>query len=382
MPEVLALAHFFADPGDIFRRLAGLESPVLLASGGDHPAGRWDIIAAEPDGERSRIVGSDCTEMEIREVFAELQQLGAAAQTDSAPDKLPFYGGHIGFMSYELGRRLHGLPPAPGAALPLAALHFYPWAIVQDRHERRAYLVCERGQRAALVPRVEALLQQPAPDDHAFGLQEPFTPAWDLQEYTAVFERVKAYIRSGDCYQINIGQPFTARFRGSLFDAYQQLTPLAQAPFSAFLPLTDGNALLSLSPERFLTIDRGRVETRPIKGTRPRFSDPWLDRRAAQELQSSEKERAENLMIVDLLRNDIGRFCRPGSVAVDALFSLESYATVHHLVSVVSGELQDDCQPLQLLLGCMPGGSITGAPKRRAMQIIDELEPAPRGAWC
>jgi para-aminobenzoate synthetase component 1 len=144
----------------------------------------------------------------------------------------------------------------------------------------------------------------------------------------------------------------------------------------------DSGSLLCLSPERFLTVRAGEVETRPIKGTRPRGATAQRDRAAAQALLASEKERAENLMIVDLLRNDIGRFCRPGSVRVEALFEIESYATVHHLVSSVRGNLAPDVTPLQLLLGCLPGGSITGAPKHRAMEIIDELEPASRQAWC
>ena len=164
--------------------------------------------------------------------------------------------------------------------------------------------------------------------------------------------------------------------------AYDRLRGIARAPFSALLPLDEDHLLLSLSPERYLTTDGQTVETRPIKGTRPRSNDEAIDAAAARDLLSSEKERAENLMIVDLMRNDLGKFCETGSITVDELFGLESYATVHHLVSVIRGQLRHDTTPLALLLGCLPGGSITGAPKRRAMEIIDHLEPASRQAWC
>ena len=183
----------------------------------------------------------------------------------------------------------------------------------------------------------------------------------------------------------NTSRPETATrstWRGDPFAAYQILREVAAAPFSGYLQLADQQALLCLSPERFLSLQGQQVETRPIKGTRPRFADPARDLRSARELRNSPKDRAENLMIVDLLRNDLGHSCVPGSIHVDQLFALETYPTVHHLVSTIRGELAPDRGPLDLLRDSFPGGSITGAPKRRAMQIIAELEPHSREAYC
>ncbi|MEZ5501956.1 MAG: anthranilate synthase component I family protein [Halioglobus sp.] len=173
-----------------------------------------------------------------------------------------------------------------------------------------------------------------------------------------------------------------ARYRGDPWAAYRALRPLAAAPFAAYLTLAQDAALLCLSPERFLSLHGHRVETSPIKGTRPRDTDPQADALARADLRASQKDRAENLMIVDLLRNDLGRSCVPGSIHVDRLFEVQSYPTVHHLVSTISGELQAGRNAMDLLRDSFPGGSITGAPKRRAMEIIAELEPDERSVYC
>ena len=194
--------------------------------------------------------------------------------------------------------------------------------------------------------------------------------------------RDRAYIHAGDCYQVNLAQRFSADYRGDPWHAYRALRTVAAAPFSAYLALGADNAVICLSPERFLSLHGHHVETAPIKGTRPRHSDHAADRQAARELRASHKDRAENLMIVDLLRNDLGRSCVPGSIHVDRLFEVQSLPTVHHLVSTISGELRPDRRAAELLRDCFPGGSITGAPKRRAMEIIAELEPDPRQVYC
>ena len=199
--------------------------------------------------------------------------------------------------------------------------------------------------------------------------------------YTAAFKRVQRYIRAGDCYQVNLAQRFAAPAKGDPWSAYCRLRELNPAPFSAYLKTPFGE-VLSSSPERFLSLRHGQVETRPIKGTRPRGANAADDAALRQVLSESEKDRAENLMIVDLLRNDLGRVCRPGSIQVPALFATETYASVHHLVSTVRGELRHDEDAVSLLRACFPGGSITGAPKIRAMQIIEELEPHRRGVYC
>jgi para-aminobenzoate synthetase component 1 len=262
-------------------------------------------------------------------------------------------------------------------------VRLHPWAIVQDRWNDEAMLVGVEASNHEISYRIERLLNE-EPDSPAapLTLSQPFRSDWDFADYERRFAAVQRYIVDGDCYQINLGQRFEAPYSGSVHAAYRSLRDVAKAPFSALVPLDSQAALLCVSPERFLTVDGTRVSTHPIKGTRPRSSDPAEDQGLAEELLNSAKERAENLMIVDLLRNDIGRFCTAGSVFVEELFTVESYATVHHLVSHVRATLGGDTSPLALLLGCMPGGSITGAPKHRAMQLIDELEGAPRESWC
>jgi para-aminobenzoate synthetase component 1 len=203
----------------------------------------------------------------------------------------------------------------------------------------------------------------------------------DRAAYAAAFERIQHYIREGDCYQVNLAQRFAAHAEGDAWQAYRRLRAINPAPFSAYLSFPFGQ-ILSASPERFLRLRNGQVETRPIKGTRPRNASPASDRALAEELRQSTKDRAENLMIVDLLRNDLGKSCEPGSIRVPALFAVESFATVHHLVSTIEGRLAPGMDALDLLRGCFPGGSITGAPKLRAMQIIEELEPNRRGVYC
>ena len=225
--------------------------------------------------------------------------------------------------------------------------------------------------------------QVPEPDARAsaFRLSAPFQPLWERPDYVAAFERVQHYILAGDCYQINLTQALQAPYQGDPLTLFRALVGRFRAPFSGYVQF-NGQAVLSFSPERFLRIEKDQVETRPIKGTRPRRADPLADHQEARALLASEKDRAENLMIVDLLRNDLGRFCVPGSIRVPALFALERYSNVHHLVSTVTGTLREAVTPLAVLEGCSPGGSITGAPKIRAMQIIRELEPLPRGVYC
>jgi para-aminobenzoate synthetase component 1 len=192
---------------------------------------------------------------------------------------------------------------------------------------------------------------------------------------------VKAYILEGDCYQVNLAQQFSASARGDAWSGYRELRRLNPAPFSAFLS-TPFAKVLSSSPERFLQVRDAQAQTRPIKGTRPRGPTHEADAALARELADSAKDRAENLMIVDLLRNDLGRVCTPGSIRVPGIFEVESYATVHHLVSTITGRLAPREDAASLLRACFPGGSVTGAPKIRAMEIIEELEPRRRSVYC
>ncbi len=210
----------------------------------------------------------------------------------------------------------------------------------------------------------------------------PFTPLTTHEKFVADVRRVKDWIAAGDIYQANLSQAFTATVSGGdLFDLYESLREVSPAPMAAYLNL-DGHEILSSSPETFLKISGRGIATRPIKGTRPRFPDPDDDRRSAYELQTSAKEIAELVMITDLLRNDLGQVCEFGSVEVTEMLRLETLAQVHHLVSTVTGTLRAEVDAVTALAACFPGGSITGAPKKRAMEIIHELEQRPRGVYC
>lgn len=209
-----------------------------------------------------------------------------------------------------------------------------------------------------------------------------FTPVTDREHFIRGVEAIKSWIAAGDIYQVNLSQAFTASVTGDdLFSLYETLREASPAPMAAYLAL-DGEEILSSSPESFLKISGHGIETRPIKGTRPRFADPDEDRRSAYELQTSAKEISELIMITDLLRNDLGQVCEFGSVEVTEMLRLETLAQVHHLVSTVTGTLRPEVDALAAIAACFPGGSITGAPKKRAMEIIRQLEPSPRGIYC
>jgi para-aminobenzoate synthetase component I len=218
-------------------------------------------------------------------------------------------------------------------------------------------------------------------EDRGFEIT-PFEAATSHRDFIRGVERIREWIAAGDIYQVNLSQAFEAKVAGgSLFGLYEVLREASPAPMAAWLSL-DGKEVLSSSPESFLKISGRVIETRPIKGTRPRFSDPDEDRRSAYELQTSAKEIAELVMITDLLRNDLGQVCEFGSVEVSEMLQLESLAQVHHLVSTVTGTLRPETDAIEALAACFPGGSITGAPKKRAMEIIRELESKPRGIYC
>ncbi|MDB5687934.1 MAG: aminodeoxychorismate synthase, component, partial [Rhizorhabdus sp.] len=235
-----------------------------------------------------------------------------------------------------------------------------------------------------LFDRVETIATDAVPGllpDPAGTWVAPPSPLIDRIGYDAAFARVKDYIEAGDIYQVNLTFASEVAYAGSPLALYARLREQARAGWSAIVH--DGTSwLLSFSPELFFTLDRGHFTARPMKGTAIRHADPATDRAAIDRLRGDPKQRAENLMIVDLLRNDFGRCCESGSIHVDRLFELQSFATVHHLVSSIRGQLRPDLHPLDALRLCFPGGSITGAPKIRAMQIIDELEPQARSVFC
>ncbi len=303
-------------------------------------------------------------------------------ELDLCATRLPFIGGALGLFGYDLGRRFERLPVQAAAdiAVPDMAVGIYDWALLRNVASGNWQLV-HWGDEAGLAKRLAWLEQQQAAPPPAFALLGEWQSNMSRAEYGEKFARIQEYLAAGDCYQINLTQRFSASYQGDEWQAYCLLAAANKAPFSAFIRLPD-SALLSLSPERFLLLDGRHIETKPIKGTRPRHPDPATDLQVALELAQADKDRSENLMIVDLLRNDIGRVSRPGSVSVPHLFSVESFPAVHHLVSTIHGELDARWQGVDLLRACFPGGSITGAPKIRAMEIIEELEPQRRNAYC
>ncbi|MEE4249460.1 MAG: anthranilate synthase component I family protein [Alcanivoracaceae bacterium] len=226
-------------------------------------------------------------------------------------------------------------------------------------------------------------MDQPADlTGHPFALSAPFSSDMEQTTYMKALQQIRDYLRAGDCYQVNFARRFSTRFRGDPLAAWQTLARQHPAPHSSFFRLPNGDCVFGVSPERFVQIRNRRIVSEPIKGSRPRGIDPQQDMALGDSLLGSPKDRAENLMIVDLLRNDLGKVCVAGSVQAAPLFELRKFSNVQHLVSTVSGTLREEVSPLAALLSCFPGGSITGAPKKRAMEIIAELEPVPRGYYC
>lgn len=363
-----------SDAGDYFAAIADLPWAAWLDSGG---LSRYDILTASPH--RTLAFDETCATP-----FESLREhLGP---TLVPLEGIPFAGGALGYWSYDLARQLMSLPNVSrdDERLPLVAIGIYDWALVLDHHRRTANLVSHGRchETGALLPQLLQRFQEGArKPTGTFDVQGRIESNFSRDTYRAAFDAVQAYLRSGDCYQVNLAQRFSAAASGDALHAYLELRRISPAPYAAFLNLPRAR-ILCASPERFLSVRNGKVETKPIKGTRPRGRDAAEDERLAADLRIDPKDRAENLMIVDLLRNDLGKSCVPGSVRVPRLFEVESYSNVHHLVSTVEGELSPEHDALDLLRDCFPGGSITGAPKRRAMEIIEQLEPNRRGVYC
>ncbi|MCB1785040.1 MAG: aminodeoxychorismate synthase component I [Gammaproteobacteria bacterium] len=383
---------YWRDSRALYAELRELPWPVWLDSG--YPAsggGRFDVIAADPyqtlvvhDGE-TLIASADGSPSRVHDDPLALLRSLLGPRSEAVGD-LPFCGGAIGFLGYDLARSWTGLPPREGMpGWPTMAVGLYDWAVVVDHARQRSWFVRQgrdprqqHGWQSAL--RRLLAVRSAAPRVGAVR-GELVDAGMHRAAYGDRFARIQRYIHDGDCYQVNFAQRFRARTDNDAWSLYQYMREQNPAPYGALLELPFGQ-LLSSSPEQFLGLHNDRVTTRPIKGTRPRGATAADDVRLRAQLLDSVKDRAENLMIVDLLRNDLGKVCTPGSIEVPALFQVESFATVHHLVSTVQGRLAPGHDALDLVSACFPGGSVTGAPKRRAMQIIDELEPERREAYC
>lgn len=371
----------------LFAPLAHRPWAMLLHSGfAEHSHSRFDILVAEPRitlttcGSDTEIQHNDIRHCSQDDPFLLLQQQLDAMRFSPLPNSdLPFQGGALGLFGYDLGRRIEKLPQRAKAdiKLPDMAVGIYDWALIAD-HQRETLTLLSYGN---VEKRWQWLSQQQTPQVKAFSLAGNWQANMTRQQYGEKFRRIQEYLLNGDCYQINLAQRFSAPYQGDEWQAFLQLSASNRAPFSAFLRFAQ-NCVLSVSPERFLWLENQQIQTRPIKGTLPRLTDAKQDAEQADKLANSAKDRAENLMIVDLLRNDIGRVAQPGSVRVPELFKVEPFPAVHHLVSTITATLPSATAATELLRACFPGGSITGAPKVRAMEIIEELEPQRRSAYC
>ena len=377
----------------LFERIRHLSRPILLDSSFEsNGTQRFDIMSAAP----ASIITADETKTTIyadglspvnkdESPFSVLkEELAKLKKVDSGGIELPFHGGALGYFSYDLGRTIEALPTTAedDISMPLMDLGIYLWAVIRDNELEKSWFIahpqCPENQRLAMIALITDAVP---PHQDNFKLTSNFSSNMSVSAYKEKYHRIIDYIKAGDCYQVNLAQRFKASYEGDEWFAYQRLSKKTDAPFSAYMQ-TDDYALVSLSPERFIEVNNGIVETKPIKGTRPRGSNPEVDKQNAELLKNSTKDRAENLMIVDLLRNDISKACELGSVKVPKLFDIEGYSNVHHMVSTIQGKLANDKDAIDLLEGSFPGGSITGAPKLRAMEIIEELEPHRRTAYC
>ena len=383
---------YHEDSSRLFETIRDHDWPIWLDSGAPRTEqGRFDILVADPiatlitRGSVTEIIhGAEVTRSDNNSF--DLLRPWLSATVPTIPN-IPFAGGAVGYFGYDLARRLERLPilAEDDSNIPDMAIGIYDWAIVVDHHLRKTTLASHGGANMT-TKRWEQLVWDFMGDASSrwtvpFHLLSDVEPDLDLAQYSERFIKLKRYITEGDCYQVNLTRRFSARAGGDPWTAYRELRKVNPAPMAAYLQLPFVQ-ILSSSPEGFLQVRDKQVSTKPIKGTRPRRADPILDEKEKANLRIATKDQAENVMIVDLLRNDLGKVCETGSVRVPSLFEIESFAMVHHLVSTVTGTLRDDCDCIDLLKACFPGGSITGAPKLRAMEIIEELEPHRRGVYC
>ena len=360
-----------------YHSLSNLPGFVLLESS-DKQRGRYDIVTALPYD--SFILFRDSSD--IHDAFNQLQSMMPNAPTSC---DLPFQGGAIGYISYDFGEILAGIhaTPHPLNDMPLIDMRLYDWAIVTDHLKKCVHLVSANSklETASIIKKVRARWDTPPKLHHTFEVQEAFTPIISKKDYQQAFRSIHQELVCGRSYQVNYTQPFIGQYSGDIWEMYKRVRSNNPVPYSAFMRCVDGD-ILSFSPERFLGMDKSVVQTSPIKGTEKRSTNPVIDKQLYDSLVASAKNHAENIMIVDLLRNDLGKFAIPGSVKVTSLCEVQSFKAVHHLVSHIEAQCPDTMLPLQVFAACFPGGSITGAPKREAMHIISEHEPFARGVYC
>ncbi|WP_309401061.1 aminodeoxychorismate synthase component I [Cerasicoccus maritimus] len=374
-------------PNEAFARLRRERGCCWLDSGlGTGNLQRYSVLAARPSltfrawgPQLERIDAQGISTWSMGDSLAELEAEIKARASDS-----PFAGGAIGSFGYEFGRKLAGQTDPKGRAQhwPDFQFQFYSAVYVYNHENEIASLRAvddKQGQTELLALR-RMLMLPPGQDGPVFAGQD-FTANRSQEDYCRAVDLIRDHIAAGDIYQANLAQFFSTTFQGDPATLFNRLRRFNPAPYSAYLDF-GARQILSSSPELFLRVDDGKIITRPIKGTRPRGATEAEDDTCRRALLASSKERAELLMIVDMERNDLGRIAEYGSVRVNELYHLESYATVHHLIGEVEATLRPDVTLSELLRATFPGGSITGAPKLKAMEIIAKLEPSPRDIFC
>lgn len=380
---------------DLFAPLSNIEWSMLLYSGHNnkHPNSRFDILVASPI--LTLVTKNNTTTLTHKNThqiyhntdpFTLLQNnihIDINIKKIYKKCQLPFQGGFLGVFGYDLIRYIELLPNIAQKDLPFPdmAIGLYRWTIISDHKNRKSYLIAHDNPNQILSwiytkqHKHHNIFQKP------FQLLEPWISNINKLEYSKKFQTIKKNLILGNCYQTCLAQRFYTSYVGNEWVAFRHLLKYNCAPFSAFIRLPHALSILSLSPERFLKLHNKNIETQPIKGTISRLKNAQDDHLQIIKLAQSIKNKSENLMIVDLLRNDIGKVAVPGSIHVPKLFDIQSFPGVHHMISTITGTLDNNFSAFDLLRACFPGGSITGAPKIQAMKLIEQLEPQRRNIW-
>jgi len=347
---------------------------------------RYDIIVSHPfikiiaDESTVSIEENNLKKITKENPFNVLE--GILANFNIQETSLPFTGGALGYFSYELSQSsIKNNKDHVG--MPLMMIGIYDWALIVDHQEKTACIASHLINKDTkdYLTTLTKKLKSVKPNNQSFKINSNIKSLLNFEAYDLMVNKILSFIKEGDVYQINISNKYIVSCEGNSWTGYKKLREINRAPFMAYFHFDDFDILCG-SPERFIQSHSKRVETRPIKGTEPRDINPIKDKENAEKLLASEKDRAENLMIVDLLRNDLSKNCIPGSVNVKALCELKSYSNVHHLESIIEGVLKPHSTLTKLLKDCFPGGSITGTPKKRSMEIISDLEPHRRDIYC
>ena len=370
-----------------FDKFASSRTPIFLDScfqANNHlnDFNRYDFICWDPfieiiqKGFKTLII-KDGTSFLSDESFAEIVDVIYSGLLDSYENNslLPFTGGLIGYLSYEFGQK-----STKDTVLPHARANAYKNTILVDHLEKKTYFISFDKKRDAELIYDQCLNHEKEIIDE-FVITEPIVNIESFEDYKRKFNKIQQYIIDGDVYQVNLATKFSTKYSGDPWVFYKKFREINKSPYMAYLKFED-YAIISGSPEQFISVNGSTITSRPIKGTMPRGDDPKTDCDNYEKLSSSEKDKAENLMIVDLIRNDLGKNCDTGSVNVKKLFTIESYPNVHHLVSSIEGQLKKEISPWTAFCDSFPGGSITGAPKKRSIEIISELESFSREVYC